>query len=127
MLIAADLVLAWAQGRMVLGLGVSLWGVHMGLTQGLLAAMVAGTAPAELRGTAYGVFNLMSGLAALAASVLAGVLWDRFGEFGVPCGRGFCCRGAGLDSCAEPSRGDSPMMRKRCKNYPVSAAFHCFA
>lgn len=78
-LIAADLVLAindhWA---FVLG-GVALWGVHMGITQGLLATMVADTAPADLRGTAYGVFNLMSGIAMLVASVLAGLLWDRFG------------------------------------------------
>ncbi len=59
--------------------GVALWGVHMGITQGLLATMVADTAPAELRGTAYGFFNLVSGLAMLAASVIAGGVWDRFG------------------------------------------------
>lgn len=78
-LIAADLVLAssnhWA---VVLG-GVALWGVHMGMTQGLLATMVANTAPADLRGTAYGFFNLMSGLALLVASGLAGLVWDQFG------------------------------------------------
>ena len=78
-LIAADLVLAtndhWAT---VLG-GVALWGVHMGITQGLLATMVADTAPADLRGTAYGMFNLMSGIAMLLASVVAGLLWDQFG------------------------------------------------
>jgi MFS family permease len=78
-LIAADAVLAssshWAA---VLG-GVALWGVHMGITQGLLAAMVARTAPADLRGTAYGCFNLASGLAILLASVMAGWLWDRHG------------------------------------------------
>jgi MFS family permease len=60
-------------------LGVALWGVHMGITQGLLATMVADTAPADLRGRAYGFFNLMSGIAMLVASVLAGLLWDRFG------------------------------------------------
>jgi MFS family permease len=60
-------------------LGVGLWGLHMGMTQGLLAAMVADTAPEDLRGTAFGLFNLVSGLAMLAASVLAGLLWDRLG------------------------------------------------
>ncbi len=78
-LIAADAVLAssshWAA---VLG-GVALWGVHMGITQGLMATMVADTAPADLRGTAYGVFNLVSGLAMLVASGTAGWLWDRHG------------------------------------------------
>ena len=78
-LIAADLVLAssnhWA---VVLG-GVALWGVHMGMTQGLLATMVANTAPTDLRGTAYGFFNLMSGLALLLASGLAGLVWDQLG------------------------------------------------
>jgi MFS family permease len=78
-LMAADAVLAssghWA---VVLG-GVALWGIHMGITQGLLATMVADTAPADLRGTAYGCFNLVSGLAMLAASVTAGWLWDRHG------------------------------------------------
>ena len=78
-LIAADLVLAsglhWAQ---VLG-GVALWGVHLGMTQGLLATMVADTAPAALRGTAYGMFNLVSGVALLVASALAGLLWDQLG------------------------------------------------
>jgi MFS family permease len=59
---------------------VALWGLHMGMTQGLLAAMVADTAPANLRGTAYGMFNLVSGLALLAASVVAGGLWDAFGS-----------------------------------------------
>lgn len=78
-LVAADLVLAssshWA---VVLG-GVALWGVHMGMTQGLLATMVADTAPADLRGTAYGFFYLVSGLAMLVASGLAGWLWDQYG------------------------------------------------
>jgi MFS family permease len=59
--------------------GVALWGIHMGITQGLLATMVADTAPADLRGTAYGVFNLMSGIAMLLASGVAGLLWDRIG------------------------------------------------
>jgi MFS family permease len=78
-LIAADLVLASSNAWPVVIAGVALWGLHMGLTQGLLAAMVAGTAPSDLRGTAYGFFNLASGLAMLVASPLAGLLWDRFG------------------------------------------------
>jgi len=79
-LIASDLVLASASSWVGLGVGVALWGVHMGMTQGLLAAMVADTAPDDLRGTAYGFFNLMSGLALLASSVIAGVLWDTMGS-----------------------------------------------
>lgn len=78
-LIAADLVLAMNDHWAVVFLGVGLWGLHMGMTQGLLAAMVADTAPADLRGTAFGFFNLASGLAMLIASVLAGFLWDQFG------------------------------------------------
>jgi len=78
-LIAADLILAQAQGLAAVALGVALWGLHMGMTQGLLAAMVADTAPAHLRGTAFGFFNLASGIAMLVASVLAGLLWDRMG------------------------------------------------
>ena len=78
-LIAADLVLATDDHWTTVLLGVALWGVHMGITQGLLARMVADVTPADLRGTAYGFFNLMSGLAMLVASVLAGLLWDRLG------------------------------------------------
>jgi len=78
-LIAADLVLAINDHWWVVLGGVSLWGIHMGITQGLLATMVADTAPADLRGTAYGLFNLISGIAMLIASVLAGLLWDRLG------------------------------------------------
>jgi MFS family permease len=79
-LIAADLVLAEAQGLAAVALGVALWGLHLGMTQGLLATMVADTAPAHLRGTAFGFFNLASGIAMLVASVLAGLLWDRLGS-----------------------------------------------
>lgn len=79
-LIASDLILASAGGWPVVLAGVVLWGIHMGMTQGLLAAMVADTAPADLRGTAFGMFNLVSGLAMLAASVIAGLLWDRLGS-----------------------------------------------
>ncbi len=78
-LIVADLVLAMHDHWGVILMGVCLWGLHMGMTQGLLATMIADTAPAELRGTAYGLFNLASGLAVLIASVLAGLLWDQFG------------------------------------------------
>lgn len=78
-LMAADLVLALDDHFAVVLAGVALWGIHMGITQGLLATMVADTAPADLRGTAYGVFNLMSGVAMLIASVVAGLLWDRLG------------------------------------------------
>ncbi len=78
-LAAADLILAANDHWAVVLAGVVLWGVHMGITQGLLATMVADTAPADLRGTAYGVFNLMSGVAMLIASVVAGLLWDWFG------------------------------------------------
>jgi MFS family permease len=59
--------------------GAAVWGLHMGLTQGILAAMVADTAPKELKGTAFGVFNLAGGVCALLASVLAGGLWQAFG------------------------------------------------
>ncbi len=78
-LVAADLALALVPGISGVALGVLLWGLHMGLTQGLLAALVADTAPAELRGTAFGLFNLVSGVALLAASVVAGALWDAGG------------------------------------------------
>ncbi len=78
-LIAADLVLAQDDHWLTVLCGVALWGVHLGITQGLLARMVADTAPADLRGTAYGFFNLMSGIAMLFASVVAGVLWDKLG------------------------------------------------
>ena len=78
-LIAADLVLGFSTNLWTLALGVSLWGLHMAFSQGLLAAMVTDTTPAEIRGTAYGVFNFVSGIAMLLASVIAGVLWDKFG------------------------------------------------
>jgi len=89
-LIASDLALAAAHGWVGLGVGVVLWGLHMGMTQGLLAAMVADTAPADLRGTAFGFFNLLSGMAMLASSAIAGLLWDRIGSaFTFYAGAGF--------------------------------------
>jgi MFS family permease len=81
-LILADLVLALGNGVVTVLIGVALWGLHMGLTQGLLAALVADTAPPELRGTAFGMFNLLSGIALLLASIIAGGLWDVIGPGG---------------------------------------------
>ena len=78
-LVAADLVLAFASGVTAVMLGVALWGLHMGFTQGLLSTLIADTAPPELRGTAYGIYNLLTGLALLAASMIAGGLWDWIG------------------------------------------------
>ncbi|MBL8992629.1 MAG: MFS transporter [Spirochaetia bacterium] len=90
-LIASDLFLA-VNGHWGLALfGVVLWGIHMGMTQGLLSAMVADAAPDDLRGTAYGVFNLASGAALLVSSVLAGALWEGFGPaFTFYAGAVFC-------------------------------------
>ncbi|HDR9807063.1 TPA: MFS transporter [Burkholderia cenocepacia] len=79
LLIAADLVLAHGAHWPAVLVGVALWGLHMGMTQGLLATMVAQAAPAELRGTAFGVFNLISGIVTLVSSVVAGALWDQVG------------------------------------------------
>ena len=78
-LIAADLVLGLTTGITSMLIGVALWGLHMGLTQGILATLVADTAPADLRGTSFGVFNLVSGLALLLSSLIAGLLWDAGG------------------------------------------------
>jgi MFS family permease len=78
-LIAADTLLAWSNQWPWVWVGILLWGLHMAMTQGLLAAMVADTAPADLRGTAFGFFNLLSGIALLIASGLAGILWDQMG------------------------------------------------
>jgi MFS family permease len=78
-LIAADLFLAFGSSLLGIFAGIGLWGLHMGLTQGVLAALIAATAPMRLRGTAFGLFGLVTGVAALIASVLAGLLWDRIG------------------------------------------------
>ena len=90
-LLAADLVLAVDGHWSLMLLGVVLWGIHMGMTQGLLATMVADVAPADLRGTAYGFFNLMSGLAMLVASALAGLIWDHLGAAFTFYVGGGCC------------------------------------
>jgi MFS family permease len=79
LLIAADLMLDAGTSIAALLIGVALWGLHMGCTQGILAAMVAETAPPALRGNAFGLFNLFSGICMLFASVIAGWLWDRHG------------------------------------------------
>jgi MFS family permease len=90
-LLAADLVLAHDDHWTTVLVGVALWGVHMGMTQGLLATLVAEHAPADLRGTAFGVFNLVSGIAMLIASAVAGLLWDRWGaSFTFYAGAAFC-------------------------------------
>ncbi len=78
-LIIADLVLAGAPDFWWVLAGAALWGLHMGMTQGLLATLVAATAPAPLRGSAFGVFHLVTGIALLVASVIAGLLWDSAG------------------------------------------------
>ena len=78
-LIAADVVLARASGIATVLLGAAVWGLHMGLTQGLLSKLVADAAPTELRGTAFGIFNLFTGGAALLASLIAGALWNWYG------------------------------------------------
>jgi predicted MFS family arabinose efflux permease len=78
-LILADLSLANASSIGGVLAGTAVWGAHLGLTQRVLAALMAETAPADLRGTAFGLFNLVSGIALLIASALAGWLWDLFG------------------------------------------------
>lgn len=80
-LICADGVLAHGSSLVWVFCGVLLWGLHMGMSQGLFAALVADVAPPSLRGTAFGVYNLFSGLALFLASFLAGRLWDQFGDW----------------------------------------------
>lgn len=78
----ADLMLAFGSDILAILIGAALWGLHMGITQGLLASLVADTAPADLRGTAFGMFNLVTGVATLFASIIAGALWDLIGPTG---------------------------------------------
>lgn len=90
-LFASDIVVAHGNQWPVVLLGVALWGLHMGLTQGLLTTMVAHAAPSDLKGTAFGLFNLMTGLVTLVASLVAGELWDRLGASATfYAGAGFC-------------------------------------
>ena len=77
-LVVADIILALGMTITLVMIGVIFWGFHMALTQGLFSSLVADTAPEGLRGTAFGVFNFAGGIAMLAASVLAGGLWDAF-------------------------------------------------
>ena len=79
MLVLADVALAMADDPIGLFVGVRLWGLHMGLTQGIVASMIIDVAPGEHRGTAFGVFNLVSGVALLVASGVAGWVWDQHG------------------------------------------------
>ncbi len=108
MLLVADLVLAFGASVTAVGLGAALWGLHMGMTQGLLAALVADTAPPELRGTAFGMFNLVTGLAMLAASVIAGGLWDAVGP------QGTFLAGAGFTALALAAL---PILRRRTTRF----------
>ncbi|MBV2134741.1 MFS transporter [Pseudomonas sp. MAP12] len=78
LLVLADLLLAWAESSVMVLIGVALWGLHMGFSQGILATLVADTTPAELKGTAFGLFNLLSGVALLLASGIAGWLWQTY-------------------------------------------------
>ncbi len=78
-LILAELLLASASGYILAMVGVAIWGVHLGLTQGLLSVLVADSAPDHLRGTAFGIFNLVNGIALLFASLVAGLLWQMLG------------------------------------------------
>jgi MFS family permease len=81
-LVLADLALAFGSDFATVTVASALWGLHMGMTQGLLASLVADTAPADLRGTAFGMFNLITGAATLAASIVAGALWESIGPAG---------------------------------------------
>ena len=104
-MIAADVALAQDASWPALIAGIALWGLHMAMTQGLLAAMVADTAPPDLRGTAFGLFNLMSGAALLLASVLAGALWDTRGAAATfYAGAAFCVAALVLTCLTKPRR-----------------------
>lgn len=78
-LVMADAILATATSFQAALLGAALWGLHMAFTQGLLSKLVADTAPSKLRGTAFGIFNMVSGIALLLASIIAGTLWSLAG------------------------------------------------
>jgi len=78
-LVVADVILAVAVSSWITFAGAAFWGLHMAFTQGLLSKLVADTAPADLRGTGFGVFNLVSGVALFLASIIAGLLWTAFG------------------------------------------------
>jgi MFS family permease len=108
-LIVADLVLGAAESPAVVLVGVAIWGLHMGMTQGLLSTMVADTAPGDLRGTAFGFYNLLSGLAMLVASVVAGLLWDLIGpSVTFYAGAAFCLLALTAMAVKRPSRAPDP-------------------
>jgi len=90
LLLAADAMLALADDWWLLFGGALLWGMHMGLTEGVLSALVADTAPAALRGTAFGLFRLTTGIALLAASLIAGALWEWVGPAATFVAGGLC-------------------------------------
>jgi len=109
-LAAADLALATLVNLGGLALGVILWGLHMGLTRGLFATLIADTSPATLRGIAYGYFNLLCGIAMLCSSVIAGALWDAFGPAATfLSGLAFALLSLGgllaIDTIVEPANG----------------------
>jgi MFS family permease len=79
LLIVADIMLAFGGNLIWIFAGVVLWGLHLGMTEGLLSALIAGAAPADVRGTAFGIYNLLTGMVALVASGLAGLLWTAYG------------------------------------------------
>ena len=79
-LIAGNLVLAWSTTLNMVILGVTLWGAHMALTQGIFSRMIADSAPEDLRATSFGAFWFVTGVAGLLASLGAGMLWDRDGS-----------------------------------------------
>jgi MFS family permease len=104
MLIGADVVLAVAASPWLAFVGTALWGLHMAFTQGLLSKLVADTASKELRGTAFGLFNLVSGVALLLASVIAGALWTAFGAPATFLAGGAFATAAALGLLVYPSR-----------------------
>ena len=111
-LIAADVALAYSNHWAWMSAGVTLWGLHMGMTQGLLATMVADTAPEDLRGTAYGFFNLVSGIAMLLASGLAGLIWDRMGaSFTFITGAAFCVLALMMIGASPRTQHDSNLQK----------------
>jgi MFS family permease len=104
-LIAADMVLAFAPNLVTVMSGVALWGIHMGMTQGLLSALVADKVPSHLRATAFGVFNFTSGMALLLASLIAGFLWEVYGPFATfIAGAGFTAVGVSVLLLARQSK-----------------------
>ena len=116
LLAAADLSLALMPNLGGIAIGVILWGLHMGFTQGLFATLVADTSPVELRGTAYGYFNLLTGVAMLAASIVAGALWDAYGPATTFLAEWHlrCCRLPDCSPC-----GAASASRRSCANHTV--------